>query len=430
MMYCTKTTCDTTPPSDLAASVRDRRVALFARTSMALVMAGAANAITARPAIGQSCDSPAWTRLSLTLPSARGGSGMVLDAVRQRVVLFGGFTTTNVADTFEVDGTLSGWGFVTNTGPAPRRNAMLAYDRVAARSILFGGYTNAYPADTWSYDGASWVEVSTGLSPAGRDVHALVYNESVDRTVLFGGENQSGFRGDTWEFNSAASAWVERLPRSSPSPRGYMAAAYDAHRHRVVIFGGATGPSGTLTNETWEWDGADWSQAPIPPALRPPARRLAAMAYSPERGSLFMFGGANTSDVPFNDTWEFDGTRWTRITGVGPEGRSGAMMSTDASDRVLARRWRCAATAINDAWVLSGPPVLLTQPASGLTCSGGTSTRWRLSFEARRDSLYQWRRMVYRSMPSRTLPRPPANTVGTTLTMPSMTSLSIPPAGV
>jgi hypothetical protein len=89
--------------------------------------------------------------------------------------------------------------------------------------------------------------------------------------------------------------------------------AYDRHRQRVVLFGGATNNAfaGNLHNdETWEYDGTNWTQCL--PSASPPARINAALFYDPVHRVTTLYGGDTTLPNPRQgDVWTWDGTRWT-----------------------------------------------------------------------------------------------------------------------
>ena len=86
--------------------------------------------------------------------------------------------------------------------------------------------------------------------------------------------------------------------------------AYDAARARVVLFGGVD-PAGTALADTWEWDGSDWTKRT--PAASPPARMSHALAFDLIRAKVVLFGGTVYPATFFADTWEWDGTTWRRI---------------------------------------------------------------------------------------------------------------------
>jgi galactose oxidase-like protein len=77
---------------------------------------------------------------------------------------------------------------------------------------------------------------------------------------------------------------------------------YDAARGRVLLFGGNPGAP-TATNDTWEWDGSTWTRRT--PATSPPGRFLHAMAYDTARHRAVLFGGTGGNSIPTGDTWEY-----------------------------------------------------------------------------------------------------------------------------
>lgn len=59
---------------------------------------------------------------------------------------------------------------------------------------------------------------------------------------------------------------------------------------------------------TWEWNGMKWEAPSF--SIDPPHRSDAAMAYDDTRGVCVLFGG-HFDSLSFNDTYEWDGSRWT-----------------------------------------------------------------------------------------------------------------------
>jgi Galactose oxidase, central domain len=64
--------------------------------------------------------------------------------------------------------------------------------------------------------------------------------------------------GETWTWTGV---WTRQHPRTTPTALDGTAFAYDASTGQVVIFGGSgfSGHAGGLYNQTWTWDGSDWS---------------------------------------------------------------------------------------------------------------------------------------------------------------------------
>lgn len=162
--------------------------------------------------------------------------------------------------------------------PSGRSYARMIYDADAAQVVLFGGESPLETAtlipydsdETWIWGGSRWTQVFPDVSPAGRTAHGFVYDSTRGRGVLFGGRK----------------ARIE--------PEGVV----------------------SLFNDTWIWDNGQWQQ--IVPPNSPEARHLHAMAYDSVRDRVVVFGGsrrnaADTAFEPAYDTWEFDGTTWTKI---------------------------------------------------------------------------------------------------------------------
>lgn len=142
---------------------------------------------------------------------------------------------------------------------------------------------------------------------------------------------------------SAESRWEPIQPDdANPSARERATMAYDVVRGRVVLFGGdglrIDGTRGLL-NDTWEWDGHKWFRI-TPNGASPPERASAAMAFDPTRGVTVLAGGESISGSILGDTWAWDGTRWTpldRANGANSSAapRAHAAMAYDTEQGVL-----------------------------------------------------------------------------------------------
>jgi hypothetical protein len=101
--------------------------------------------------------------------------------------------------------------------------------------------------------------------------------------------------------------------------------AYDAARGRVVLFGGLVGA--TRVADTWEYDGTTWTKV----EAGGPARSEHAMAYDASLGHVVMYGGFDDDGLR-SDVWELSEGTWSlRTTTGGPPGaRVGATLVYDA----------------------------------------------------------------------------------------------------
>ncbi len=304
--------------------------------------------------------------------------GMVFDAARGRTVIFGGFSAgrDKVDETWEWDG--ARWWNVTPEGPSPsaRSDIELVYDANRGRVVLFGGRDEmpAYLDDTWTWNGKQWSElIPDGARPPPRGRHGLAYDAHRDRVVLFGGWNDDSDQlGDTWELDG--NDWDRIIPETSPPGRFDPAMAYDSARKRVVLFGGG----GDQVNRpgTWEWDGSNWSLATL---ASPEPRNSNDLAYDSVRDAVINFGGVAETGLP-TDLSAWNGSSWTMLHSnetVRPAPRRGASMVFDARSQRLVVFGGGVYTVETDTFELNDDLWSWTGEAWELTeTSTGPAARW------------------------------------------------------
>jgi len=266
---------------------------------------------------------------------------MSYDEQHQRVVLFGGSQDNGLMsnDTWTWDGT--DW-FLVNVvvSPPARTLSAMAYDKARAEVVLFGGYSSGQPLDdTWVWDGSTWTPKHPIHSPNARYVHSMAYDAMHGQVVLFGGASTSAsVSGETWTWDGTD--WTQQFPSHSPLPRYESAMAYDALRNETVLFGGFPAASANmLFNDTWVWDGTDWSERTT--ANRPPPTAAHAMTYDSNRGEILLIGGEAIEDLSQGDfysdaTWRWDGTTWFQTSGLDVNGRLWPAIAYDAQREELA----------------------------------------------------------------------------------------------
>lgn len=258
----------------------------------------------------------AWSLVNMGGPSSRCDNAMAFDSNRNRVVSFGGYRGTYLADTWEWDGAT--WDTVAVPGPSPRADAFMVFDSARGVMVLFGGQssTGQILRETWEYDGAAWTLRGTG-SPSARWIQRMAFDSDRGVTVLFGGANTGGVLGDTWEWDGTA--W-EQIAAAGPVARYGHAMAFDAARHVTVLFGGQTGFNfgvGPL-GDTWEYNGIAWTQMPV---VGPHERTFVKMVYDSARDRMVLFGGYNGTHM-VRDTWELAEPA-TDVRAVGDMGDAG-----------------------------------------------------------------------------------------------------------
>lgn len=252
---------------------------------------GSWNPIVPAPGV----QTPGHKYLPYGAPAARQSFGMTYNVANLTVVLFGGM----------VDGDPLGNVGIQSFGPAD------TWTFTPPSANFTGGWDQVQSESEWD-----WAQlpgrVGAGFAwdPAG-SYRAGVRNITTGYAVAFGGSTGYGPNGETWVFLTyPTGAWSEIFPTVSPSPRSYMAMAYDAADQYVVLFGGLSA-TGTALGDTWEFSHNMWVK--LAPAKSPSARYGAMMTYDPAGGFLLLFGGTNGAAY-FSDTWEFHGGQWTPVS--------------------------------------------------------------------------------------------------------------------
>ncbi len=321
-----------------------------------------------------------WSRPVVSDPEGDGdpppiqGAAMVFDTARGLSVLFG---TGGAGDVWEFNGT--SWrracvGSCAASGPSPRQRFAAAYDPVRRRSVLFGGRTaTAHSNETWEWDGGRWqpacVDADCGAPPA-RAAHAMVYDDHLGAVLAFGGDTvgvvdvsqqDGGFVNDVWSYNGT---WTQLCTdracvASKPSPRSDVSMAFDAAAGATIIYGGLGQGPGTcdadpdapgaqianLLSDTVVFDGSVFTTVtPIDPEGdgNPGVRRRHGMTWDPRRQRVILVGGVSLEPCfslecsHFNkqETWEWNGSSWQKFVNVAqPTTRDGLSAAFDASAR-------------------------------------------------------------------------------------------------
>jgi hypothetical protein len=223
-----------------------------------------------------------WSAHNLNpAPKHRTGIPLAYDPVRDAVLLFSGSGCTGLCnDTWAFYPRLMKWQEIAPpASPPPRALHSMAYDPLVRKVVMFGGTTgsgqNAF-GDTWLFDFANrtWQEIAPPVPPPARCCSSLVFDAASQGVLLFGGSGPFGISRDLWQLSAAADWWYEvRAPDPPPQTMSH-AAAIDAARGTMLVFGGIAGKigEGFWGGETWLFWGG--SPAPLPPKIvstSPPA---------------------------------------------------------------------------------------------------------------------------------------------------------------
>lgn len=245
-------------------------------------------------------------------PSLCGFPTAAYDTDRKKVVL-----VCQESDVFEFDGTKFTAFNDVKTHPPRHRWASMTYDQSLKKTVFFGGWdNNVYSDQTWTWDGSVWARVKKNPAPS-RALATMWWDPTLKKTVLYGGLGRLNSLDrltrydDMWTFDGIQ--WT-KLDVPTPGPRYGAQAAVDPRSGHVILFGGlrvdGTEPNvvQVYANDTWEWDGAKWTR--LDTINTPPARENGGLAYDPSRNQLFLFGGY--VGYYLSDFWSYDpvAKRW------------------------------------------------------------------------------------------------------------------------
>lgn len=98
-----------------------------------------------------------------------------------------------------------------------------------------------------------------------------------------------------------------------PDARGRAHLVYHPKSKALLLFDGYSTHLDSTQNNVWKWDGKKWDRII---AYGPSSRSANAAALDPETGDVILFGGwgkGGPATDSRNDTWKFDGSKWTEI---------------------------------------------------------------------------------------------------------------------
>ena len=297
-----------------------------------------------------------WSQLAPLgpLPALRCDFATIYDPNGDRMLVFGGFDgvsppSSRRSDLWQLS--LSGspqWTELSpGAGPSARSGHRAAYDPVRQRMIVYGGYDVNFVSDTWALalvGAPAWTNLAPpGALPGARVEHAVEYEPSGDRLVIYGGyddPNNTHVLGDAWALPlGSPQPWA--LVSSGGPERWGFAVIHDPIRHEMVVFGGIFEGLGSesLTADTFAlelFDRPTWSYYPN---IYGPAVVTPSAVYDPTRQRMVVFGGAQ-SDY-YNEVWVLTlgaVPGWMQLDPTGPlppKRRLHAAVYDQATDRMI-----------------------------------------------------------------------------------------------
>jgi hypothetical protein len=156
-----------------------------------------------------------------------------------------------------------------------------------------------------SLERAMWTKVEAPPAAVARAAGVFVYDQARENCVVFGGRPVDD-RGSSLEDTGLWSrdTWVPVA--AEYGRRGYVTGVFDSRRRRTVVYGGSDG--GFFFRDTWEFDGSAWTRQDTE---SPGHRNGHGLAYDSRRQVTVLFGGYDGFSWK-DEVWEWDGDAWTQ----------------------------------------------------------------------------------------------------------------------
>jgi hypothetical protein len=288
-------------------------------------------------------------------PPLRAHHALVYDEANKVVLLTAGSTPVDGGSSFTFFN--DRWSFNgkewRSLGAAgdERSGIGLAYDSKRKKIFSFGGFKNNISlSDLRILDGDAWKTIAD-LPEMKAAEPGFVYDVARDRLVAFGGSpGQRAANSDTWEWDGAA--W-KKFEGPGPGGRMGFAMVYDSKRKKTVLYGGmGTATPGQRLTDTWEFDGTSWTKVS---ETGPPQTLAVGHTYDSKRGLLVIFGGGSEQGIS-GETWGWDGKEWKQLATTGPSARMMGYMAYDKDrDRIVLFGGRVTwPNDMNDTWEWDG----------------------------------------------------------------------------
>lgn len=195
-----------------------------------------------------------------------------------------------------------------------------------ANRIACVGVVAAVSCSAFGQCEPNWILRST-TGPVAREDARMVYDPASQQVILFGGANYTtGVRfNDMWAWNGTA--WNQRFVSGTiPPQRSGQGMAYDASRSRIVMYGGNLPNNVTNFADTWEYDGSVWTKVAD---LVPHKSYQPGLAYDTNRNVVMMAGGQTDNSNAWREAWTWDGFNWVRESTAGPANGYGISFDYD-----------------------------------------------------------------------------------------------------
>lgn len=299
-----------------------------------------------------------WTNLT----SANQGPevwthGMVYDTVNDKVILFGGSSSTvsRLDETWAFDYSMKTWSqLFPSTSPPARYRTDMVFDSVNGVALLIGGadsLTSPY-SGPWAYNYATntWTDMSPTSPPPGVYGPQAVFIPDRESLFLFGG-NDGAYDGYTWavstsyEYFYTNNTWRAVPSTTQPTSRAHGQITYDSLNKKVVVYSGSDwGCAGTCEQyDMWEYsfEDEDWTEVSGP--HEPGYTIIGDMLYHEGTQRILLFGGSGLSSVHYGETWIYQSINVSNADGF-------TLYEDFESGSIDTSKWEFPISALSPDW--------------------------------------------------------------------------------
>ena len=250
------------------------------------------------------------------------GHSAIYDTANNRMIVFGGndsgFALQNTVYVLNLATMAWSQPAVTGTAPSARALHTAIYEAASQSMVVSGGndgideLSDVHVLSLPVNPPFVWSTPVLGAGPIKRSQHAAIPDPLRSRMVIFGGFDQdlavdgSVLSNESWTLALGGTAtWNQLLFSGTPTFRRGHTGVYDAANQRMLIFGGDTTTTPTLTNELWGLRldvTPTWSILPFPGG--PAARFGHSAVYDSGFNRMIIFSGNDASTIAgYNDVW-------------------------------------------------------------------------------------------------------------------------------
>lgn len=243
-----------TPPS-----VRCQHTAIYDTENQRMIIFGGCNNsgnLNDVWALNLTLSNENWERLypAGTLPETRFDHYTIYHPGRKSMIVFGGCGSARLNDVWELKLDSIIWQeiSVTGTRPVARAGGHEMFDLVNNRMIIFGGTSSStFYNEVWALDLTSgseyWTQLyPSGSIPTGRTGFASGCDQARNKFYFFGGwDDNWNLYNDLHVLDLSTSTWTQLFPSGYlPDARRNPCGIYDFFNDNFFVFGGDNGPFG------------------------------------------------------------------------------------------------------------------------------------------------------------------------------------------